>query len=110
MKIVVFLLALVAAVLAVLRWGLPYGTNVYGQKLFDEGRYAEAKDVFAFVERYWQGEYDADARMDKAETKIIEGFIRQGDDESLAVAAERAKEFAGENAPAKMRLSCMKRL
>ena len=30
------LLALVAVILAALRWGLPYGAGLYGQKLFDD--------------------------------------------------------------------------
>lgn len=100
MKTVVILLALVAVILAALRWGLPYGAGLYGQKLFDEGNYTEAKEIFAFIEQYWAGEYDAAAHMRESETKIIEGFIRQGDDESLAVAADRAKAFDGVNAAA----------
>jgi len=95
MKTIIALLALAALALAVLRWGLPYGASVYGQKLLDEGRFSEAKETFAFIEAYWPGEYDAAARAVDAEIRIIEGFIRQGDDESLEAAALSAKSLEG---------------
>jgi len=98
MKTVIALLAFAAIVLAVLRWGLPYGASVYGQKLFDEGRFTEAGEAFEFVEAYWPGEYDAAARAYEAQVRIIEGFIRQGDDESLEAAAMSAKALGGETA------------
>ena len=98
MKVIIVLLTFAAIVLAVLRWGLPYGASVYGQKLFDEGRYTEAKDAFAFIKAYWPGEYDAAAREVQAQVSIIEGFIRQGDDASLEAAAEAARTLEGETA------------
>ena len=100
MKAVIALLTLCALVLAVLRWGLPYGASLYGQKLFDEGRFSEARDTFVFVDSYWPGEYDAAARALDADLRIVEGFIRQGDDESLEAAASGAKALEGEKAAA----------
>ena len=100
MKTMVVLLALCALALAVLRWGLPYGASVYGHKLMDEGRYSEAREAFAFVASYWPGEYDAKARALEADLKIVEGFMRQGDDASLEAAAMSAKALEGERAAA----------
>lgn len=87
---VIDLLIFVIIVLAVLRWGLPYGANLYAQQKMDQGLAADAKQVFSWVDAYWPGFGGADVRAQQAEQVIIEGLITAGTDETLDSAAQRA--------------------
>ena len=87
---VIALLVFVACVLAILRWGLPYGANLYAQRQMDQGLAADAKQIYAWVNTYWPGFGGADVRAQQAEQVIIEGLIAAGTDTSLESAAQRA--------------------
>ncbi|MGN0772371.1 MAG: tetratricopeptide repeat protein [Candidatus Ventricola sp.] len=100
MKTAVALLAVVALLLALARWGVPYGASVYAQRLMDEGELMRARSVFTFIDTYWTGEYDAAARADEAEDRMIERFIGANTEAALDEAMARAKAHDSENAPA----------
>ena len=89
-KRVIALLVFVVLALAGLRWGLPYGANLYAQRQLDMGLAADAKTVFDWVNLYWPGFGGADGRAQQAEQVIIEGLISAGTDETLEGAARRA--------------------
>ncbi|MDO5379122.1 MAG: hypothetical protein Q4G52_12390, partial [Clostridia bacterium] len=94
----VALLAFVALALAAARWGVPYGACLYAEGRLAEGKAADAKAIFQWVDGYWPGFMDADKRADEAESVIIEGLIGVGTDESLAEAALRADALGGAEA------------
>ena len=87
----VVLLALIAAGLAAARWGVPYGACWWAQKQLDDGRAADAKETFLWVNAYWPGFMQAGERAQGAERLIIEGLISVGTDEALTQAASRAQ-------------------
>ena len=90
MRRIIAALALFAALLAFLRWGLPWGVNLYAQQKLDAGLAADAKQAFAWVHAYWPNFGDAGKRAEQAETIIIRGMIDAGSDEMLEAAAKRA--------------------
>lgn len=92
-RAVIALLVFAAAVLAALRWGVPYGACWYAQRELDAGQAADAKEIFAWVNGYWPGFMGADERVAEAECTIIEGLIGVGSDDTLAQAAQRAREL-----------------
>ena len=96
---VIALLVFVVVILAALRWGLPYGVNLYAQHQLDKGLAADAKAAFAWVNAYWPGFGGAGERAQQAEQVIIEGLISAGTDEALESAAQRS--LALETADAK---------
>lgn len=100
MKTAVVLLAVVAVLLALARWGVPYGAGVYAQRLMDEGELMRAKSVYDFIDAYWPDEFDAAARADEAEDRMIARFIGANTAVSLDEAMSRAKAHDSENAPA----------
>ena len=100
MKTIIWLLVLLAALLALARWGVPYGAGIYAQTLVDQGELMKAKDVYAFIGEYWPDEYHAHALADDCEDKMIERFIKANTDVALDEAMARAKAHSGENAPA----------
>lgn len=87
----VMLLALIAAGLAAARWGVPYAACWWAQRELGEGRAADAKETFLWVDAYWPGFMNAGGRAQEAERRIIEGFLSVGTDEALAQAATRAQ-------------------
>ena len=87
---VIALLIWVIIALAVLRWGLPYGANLYAQYQLDKGLAADAKTIFSWVNVYWPGFGGADMRAQQAEQVIIEGLISAHTDSALESAAQRA--------------------
>ena len=97
---VIGLLVFVAAALAFLRWGLPYGANLYAQHQLDSGLAADAKEIFSWVDAYWPNYGGAADRAQQAEQVIIEGLIAANTDSSLESAAKRALELQTEDASA----------
>ncbi len=91
MKRIITLLVLVALVLAAARWGVPYAASVYALDLMDKGELMEAKEVFAFIGAYWPDEYEAAAREDECEDRMIERFIGANTEAALDEAMMRAK-------------------
>ena len=87
---VIAALVMVVLLLAGLRWGLPWGANLYGQRLMDQGLHADAKKVFSLVDAYWPGFGGAGERAKDAERVIIEGMIAANTDNMLQEAAKRA--------------------
>lgn len=100
MKTAVFLLALVALLLALARWGAPYGACMYAQRLMDEGELMRAKAVYTFVETHWPDEFGAAAHADEAEDRMIARFIGANTEAALDEAMARAKAHDSESAPA----------
>lgn len=100
MKTAVLLLAAAALLLALVRWGVPYGASVYAQRLMDEGEWMRAKSVFDFIDAYWPGEFDAAARADEAEDRMIARFIGAKTEAALDEAMARAKAHDSDSAPA----------
>ncbi|MGN0990016.1 MAG: tetratricopeptide repeat protein [Candidatus Ventricola sp.] len=100
MKAAVVLLAIAALLLALARWGVPYGASLYAQRLMDEGQLMKAKSVFAFIDAYWPDEFGAGQRADEAEDRMIERFIGANTEAALDEAMTRAKAHDSENAPA----------
>lgn len=100
LKTVVALLAVVAAGLAFVRWGLPYGASVYAQRLMVEGEFMDARAVYLWMADYWPGEYDAEAHADEAEERMIERFIGANTEAALDEAMARAEALDSANAPA----------
>lgn len=95
---VVALLAGIALLLATVRWGVPYGASLYAEHRLAQGRAADAKAVFQWIDGSWPGFMEADKRADAAERVIIEGLIGVGTDESLSEAALRAQALDGAQA------------
>ena len=79
-KVVIGLLSTAALVLAMARWGVPYGASLYAKDKLDRGLAADAKDIYAFIDRYWTDEFGAKEGMDAAERKIIDGLMNVGTD------------------------------
>ena len=95
-KVVIGLLSTAAIVLAMARWGVPYGASLYAKDKLDRGLAADAKDIYAFIDRYWTGEFGAKEGMDAAERKIIDGLMNVGTDSAYEQAAERAEALGDE--------------
>ena len=95
-KMVIGLLSTAAIVLAMARWGVPYGASLYAKDKLDRGLAADAKDIYAFIDRYWAGEFGAKEGMDAAERKIIDGLMNVGTDSAYEQAAERAEALGDE--------------
>lgn len=90
LKIVIGLLSAAAVVLAMARWGVPYGASLYARDQLNKGLAANAKEIYAFVDAYWPDEFGAREGMDAAERKIIDGLMNVGADSAYEQAAERA--------------------
>ena len=90
-KTVIVLLVLAVIALAMYRWGVPMAACYLGEQKHAQGLYADARDVFAWVETYWPGMFGAGVRADEAEEAIIEGLIGVGSDVAYEEAAARAK-------------------
>lgn len=73
LRTVITLLAFVALLLAAARWGAPYALSLYAGDKLDRGLAADAKELYALIDRYWPDEFGAAAGMDAAEQKIIDG-------------------------------------
>ena len=95
-KVVIGLLSTAAIVLAMARWGVPYGASLYAKDKLDRGLAADAKDIYAFIDRYWTDEFGAKEGMDAAERKIIDGLMNVGTDSAYEQAAERAEALGDE--------------
>ena len=95
-KVVIGLLSTAAIVLAMARWGVPYGASLYAKDKLDRGLAADAKDIYAFIDRYWADEFGAKEGMDAAERKIIDGLMNVGTDSAYEQAAERAEALGDE--------------
>ena len=91
LRTVILLLALVALLLAAARWGVPYTVSLFAQDKLDRGLAADAKELYAFIDQYWPGEFGAKAGMDAAERKIIDGLMNVGTDAAYEQAAQRAE-------------------
>ena len=90
LRTVILLLALVALLLAAARWGVPYTVSLFAQDKLDRGLAADAKELYALIDRYWPEEFGAKAGMDAAEQKIIDGLMNVGTDAAYEQAALRA--------------------
>lgn len=91
LRTVIVLLIAVAALLAAARWGVPYALSLLAKDKLDRGLAADAKDMYAFIDQYWPDEFGAQAGMDAAEQKIIDGLMNVGTDSAYEQAAERAE-------------------
>ena len=78
LRTAILLLALVALLLAAARWGVPYAMSLFAQDKLDRGLAADAKELYALIDRYWPEEFGAKAGMDAAEQKIIDGLMNVG--------------------------------
>ena len=96
--VIVLLVLLIIALLAV-RWGIPYAGVEYARYVYHEGRYADAKDISLWVDRYWK-DFGAADLANQAEESIIRGLIDNNTDLSLQSAAERAQALDTPNASA----------
>lgn len=90
LRTAILLLALVALLLAAARWGVPYAVSLFAQDKLDRGLAADAKELYALIDRYWPEEFGAKAGMDAAEQKIIDGLMNVGTDAAYEQAALRA--------------------
>ena len=90
LRTAILLLALVALLLAAARWGVPYAMSLFAQDKLDRGLAADAKELYALIDRYWPEEFGAKAGMDAAEQKIIDGLMNVGTDAAYEQAALRA--------------------
>ena len=90
LRTAILLLALVALLLAAARWGVPYAMSLFAQDKLDRGLAADAKELYALIDRYWPDEFGAAAGMDAAEQKIIDGLMNVGTDAAYEQAALRA--------------------
>ena len=93
LRTVITLLAFVALLLAAARWGAPYALSLYAGDKLDRGLAADAKELYALIDRYWPDEFGAAAGMDAAEQKIIDGLMNVGTDSAYEQAAKRAEEI-----------------
>lgn len=91
LRTAIVLLAAVALLLALARWGVPYGVCLYAQRLMDEGELTQAGRLFTFVEENWPDEYAAGQRADEAEDRMIERFIGANTEAALDEAMARAQ-------------------
>ncbi|MFQ7096068.1 MAG: tetratricopeptide repeat protein [Christensenellales bacterium] len=91
LRTVITLLAFVALLLAAARWGAPYALSLYAGDKLDRGLAADAKELYALIDRYWPDEFGAAAGMDAAEQKIIDGLMNVGTDSAYEQAAKRAE-------------------
>ena len=96
----VVLLAALAALLAGVRWGVPYGVCWWAKQQMGKGLLSDAKQAFLFVDTYWPGMTDAAVRADDAEEGIIEGLIAAGGAAQLEEAAQRAEKLNTRDAAA----------
>ena len=62
----------------------------YAGRQLESGRAADAKDLFAWVERGWPGQFGAQERANEAERVIIDGLLAIGTQDALSQAAQRA--------------------
>ena len=99
-KLVITLLVLVAATLAVLRWGLPYGANRVAAWKLEQGLAADAMALYEWVDSYWPDFGGAHMLGQQAGQVIVEGLIDANTDETLEEAARRAGALETEDAPA----------
>ena len=53
LRTAILLLALVALLLAAARWGVPYAVSLFAQDKLDRGLAADAKKLYALIDRYW---------------------------------------------------------
>ena len=90
LRTAILMLALVALLLAAARWGVPYAVSLFAQDKLDRGLAADAKELYALIDRYWPEEFGAKAGMDAAEQKIIDGLMNVGTDAAYEQAALRA--------------------
>ena len=100
MTAVIVLLILLVIGLATLRWGLPYGAHYYAGYEAEQGKLAEAKARYEWVETYWPGMTDAAEQALTLEEQMIRELIDSGEDEKMEQAANRAMELISENAGA----------
>ena len=91
LRTVIVLLALVALLLAAARWGVPYAMSLLAEDKLARGLAADAKEMYAVIDRYWPDEFGAKAGMDAAEQKIIDGLMNVGTDAAYEQAALRAE-------------------
>lgn len=75
LRTAILLLAFVTLLLAAARWGVPYAVSLFAQNKLDRGLAADAKELYALIDRYWPEEFGAKAGMDAAEQKIIDGLM-----------------------------------
>lgn len=87
----VSLLAVIAVLLAVVRWGVPAGACMMAQRHLDDGQAADAKELFVWVDTYWPGFMAADERAADAERVIIDRLLVANTKETIEDAVERAK-------------------
>lgn len=87
---VIVLLVFAAVALAMARWGVPYAVCWYAGRQLESGRAADAKDLFAWVEQGWPGQFGAQERANEAERVIIDGLLAIGTQDALSQAAQRA--------------------
>ena len=99
-KTVIVLLVLAVIALAMYRWGVPMAACYLGGQKHAQGLYADAKDIYAWVETYWPGMFGAGAHADEAEEAIVSGLIDVGSDVAFEEAAVRAKALDTPNAGA----------
>ena len=99
-KLVIALLVVVAAGLALLRWGLPYGANRAAAWKLEQGLAADAKALYDWVDAYWPDFGGAHMLAQQAEQVIVEGLIGANTDETLAEAARRAQALETQDADA----------
>ena len=90
LRTAILMLALAALLLAAARWGVPYAVSLFAQDKLDRGLAADAKELYALIDRYWPEEFGAKAGMDAAEQKIIDGLMNVGTDAAYEQAALRA--------------------
>jgi len=90
-KTVIVLLALAVIALAMYRWGVPMAACYMGKAKHEQGLYADARDIYAWVETYWPGMFGAGEQADAAEEAIISGLIGVGSDVAYEEAAARAE-------------------
>lgn len=88
---VIVLLAVAAVGLAMMRWGVPYGACWYAQRQMERGLAADAREIYLWVEKWWPGQFGAQAQADEAEAVIIEGLLSIGTSDTLTQAAQRAQ-------------------
>ena len=100
MTVLIVLLSLAVAALALARWGVPMGACWWAQRQMQEGKIADAKGIYLFVETYWPGMFGAGEEAERAEEQIIEGLIAAGNALSLEEAAKRAQELDTDSAGA----------
>lgn len=98
MTAAIVLLCLLAAGLAFLRWGLPYGTIYLAGLDAVEGELDKAKARYEWVEAHWPGMTDAASHAQAIEQAMIEALIASGEDAQLEEAATRAQALTTQDA------------